>query len=43
MEKQREPPSLVLLGGDPLLEEANPVAFLAPPLALPALGGFVSQ
>ena len=39
VELQREPPALVLLGGDPLLEEANPVAFLPPPLALPALDG----
>ena len=43
VELQREPPALVLLGGDPLLEEANPLAFLPPPLALPALDGLVSQ
>jgi hypothetical protein len=43
VELQRETPALVLLGRDPLLEQADPVAFLAAPLALPALDGLVSQ
>ena len=43
VELQREPPALVLLGRDPLLVEANPLAFLPPPLALPALDGLISQ
>ena len=37
MEKQREPPSLVQLGGDQLLEQADPPALLTAALALATL------